>query len=304
MRLKFASTFCFRFAFFLLAISLMLAGDVTAQEAEEAAEPDPTAWTKSLVGKLAGSQAGFSNWAEGGVNSLAFSSGLDGRAEQNVFGWNQRYELRLAFGLVKQAEQDFRKAEDIMRLQGTYKHVGDGTLNSFSPTVAWSARTQFAPGRNYTKNQFAEERPLPQKVSDFLSPGVFSQSLGMTYQHAPWLSQRFGVAGKQTLVLIERLRELYSLDPDQQWRVEVGAEAFTDFEKELFEGVNVKSTLGLFAAFNRPESPDLYWENLVAMKVNSWLQVNLEWTLLKDDDVSDRLQLKEIFSVGIAYSFI
>lgn len=265
---------------------------------------DSTAWKTTLVGKLAGSQAGFHNWAEGGVNTLAFSSGLDGRAEKEANRWSHQYDMRLTFGMVKQAQEDFRKAEDVIRLRATHKHVGSGTLDNFSPTFAWSARSQFAPGYNYEKNQFKETRDLPQKVSDFLSPAVLTQSLGMTYQYSPALSQRLGVGGKQTIVLIERLRELYNMDLDQQWRVEIGVEAYTDYEKEIFENVNVKSTLGLFAAFNQPEHPDLYWETQVAMKVNSWLQVNMEWAVLRDKDVSDNFQFKEIFSVGISYNFL
>lgn len=291
-----------RISILALFFGLMAPMDATGQEAP--APSDSSAWKTTLVGKLAGSQAGFRNWAEGGVNTLAFSSGLDGRAEKMANQWSHQYELRLTFGMVKQAQEDFRKAEDVIRLRASHKHVGNGALNSFRPTLAWSARSQFAPGYNYEKNQFAQERELPQKVSDFLSPGVLTQALGMTYQYSEALSQRLGVGGKQTVVLIERLRELYNMDLDQQWRVEVGVEAYTDFEKEVFENVNVKSTLGLFAAFNQPEHPDLFWESLVAMKVNSWLQVNIEWAVLRDKDVSDKFQFKEIFSVGISYHFL
>ena len=126
----------------------------------------------------------------------------------------------------------------------------------------------------------------------------------MTYQHSEYLSQRLGVGGKQTVVLDEELRELYSLDADQTVRVEFGIEAYTEYQKEIFTNVNVKSTLGLFASFNKPDSPDMFWETQVGMKVNSWLQVNFEWGVLYDEDVSKNVQLKEIFSVGVSYQFL
>ena len=277
----------------------MASSTASAQNADEEAEPE--IWKKTLVTKLAGSQASFQNWAEGGINTLALSSGVDGRFESGVGNWNRRYDLRLAYGLVKQDTLEFRKAEDIVRFGATFKHKGDGSLGNFQPTVALSARSQMAPGYNYDKNQFEVKRPLPQKVSDFLSPGVFSQAVGMTYQHSEWLSQRFGIGGKQTLVLIDRLRELYNMDMDQTVRVEIGLEAYTEYEQEIFTNVHVKSMLGLFAAFNKPESPDLLWENMLTMKVNSWLQFNVEWAVLRDDDVSKRFQFKEVFTVGIVY---
>jgi len=291
-----------RFAGLFLIVALFSAPAVLAQEDSEIAEP--AGWTSSLTGKLAGSQASFQNWAEGGVNTLALSSGLDGRWEKDSGPWNRRFDLRMAYGLVKQDTLDFRKAEDVIRLNATLKHIGDGSLGNFSPTVALNARTQFAPGYNFEKNQFKEKRPLPQKVSDLMSPGVFTQAIGMTYQHSDYLSQRLGIGGKQTVVLIERLRELYNLDVDQTVRVEVGLEAFTEYEKELFTNVHLKSMLGLFAAFNKPESPDLLWESLLTMKVNSWLQFNVEWAVLRDDDVSNRFQFKEVFTVGVVYSIL
>lgn len=281
----------------------LCAGSAIAQESGAPAT-DPAAWKSDLTAKLAGSQASFQNWAEGGVNTLAFSSGLDGKWERTSRGWNQLYESRFAFGMVKQDTLDFRKAEDIIRLTATYRYSGDGSLDKVSPTVSFRARSQFASGYNFEKNQFKVKRPLPQKVSDLLSPGVFTQALGMTYSHRPWLTQRVGLGGKQTVVLIERLRELYNMDIDETVRVEVGFEAYTDFDKELFTNVHLKSTVGLFAAFNKPESPDLLWESTLAMKVNSWLQFNVDWAVMRDDDVSRRFQFKEVFSVGVVYHIL
>lgn len=288
----------------LALLVFLLARPTLAQEAPAPPAPDPALWKSSLTAKLAGSQASFQNWAEGGVNTLAFSSGLDGKWERTKRGWNQVYESRFAFGLVKQDTLDFRKAEDIIRLTATYRYTGDGGLDKLSPTVALRARSQFAPGYNFEKNQFKKKRPLPQKVSDVLSPGVFTQALGMTYTYRPWLTQRVGLGGKQTVVLIERLRELYNMEIDETVRVEVGLEAYTDFDKELFTNVHLKSSLGLFAAFNKPEKPDLLWENSLAMKVNSWLQFNVDWAVMRDDDVSRRFQFKEVFSVGIVYHIL
>jgi len=288
----------------VLAVVFLLIGLPLVANAQEESSSDPPAWEKSLVTKLAGSQATFQNWAEGGINTLALSSAVDGRWQKNHGRWNRRYDLRLAFGAVKQDTLDFRKAEDIIRVQATFKHTGSGSLGTLMPTAALSARSQMAPGYNFDKNQFKEKRPLPQKVSDLLSPAVFTVSLGLTHQYRSWLSQRVGFGGKQTVVGIERLRELYNMRADQPMRLEVGLEAYTELEKEVASNIHLKSTLGLFAAFNQPDHPDLLWENLLTMKVNSWLQFNVEWVVLRDKDVSNRFQLKEVFTVGIVYAIL
>ena len=272
--------------------------------AQQKASPDSSLWAPEVVGKLSGSQAGFQNWAEGGVNTFAFSVGIDGKAERNKAGWHQKTTGKLSFGLVKQDTLDFRKAEDLIRLSATFNYSGKGFLDNLRPTVAFLARSQFSPGFNFEKNPLGDGRRPPIKVSDFMSPGTFTQSVGMTYQAKPWVSQRLGIGGKETVVMIEQLRPLYKLKPDQTVKLEIGLEAFTDFDKEIFKNVFYKSTIGLFAAFNKPDSPDLIWENNLNMKVNSWLQVNLDWAVLFDNDVSAKAQFKEIFSVGISYRLI
>ena len=261
-------------------------------------------WTKDLVGKLAGSQAGFQNWAEGGINTLAFTIGLDGKAERQGGNWNQKHTVKLSFGLVRQDTLDFRKAEDLIRFSSTFSYSGSGVWDHFHPTIALLARTQFAPGYNFDKNPFGDGRTPPVQVSALLSPGTFTQSIGMSYQPKPWISQRLGIAAKETVVLDKEFRELYNLEANSTARFEAGLDAFTDFDKELFTNVVYKSTLGLFAAYNKPDKPDMIWENVINMKVNSWLHVNFEWVMLFDTDVSKSAQLKEIFSVGISYHFI
>lgn len=287
--------------FLLVALTVLVSSQVLAQENEQV---DPAKWMPLLVGKLAGSQAGFQNWAEGGVNTLALSLGLDGRAERTRNGWMQKHEVRLSFGLVKQDTLDFRKAEDLIRLSTTIKRTGDGILKKLQPTIAFLARSQIAPGFNFDKNPFKDGQSPPVKVSDFLSPGTFTQSIGMTYLFRPFLSQRLGIAAKETVVMIEKLRTLYNIDPDKSMRLEMGLEAYTSFDKEIVKNVVLKSALGIFAAFNKLESPDFIWESILNMKVNPWLNVNFEWAVFFDDDISKRAQLKEVLSIGVSYTFI
>jgi hypothetical protein len=286
-------------AFGALLCALLLFPDaVVAQEAD-------TTWTKSLVGRLSGAQAGFSNWAEGGVNTVALTVGLDGKAVRVTDAWTHSNELRFSFGLVRQDTLDFRKAEDLIRLRTSLKYTaGEGALATLQPTMAAGLRTQFAPGMNFDKDPLGQGRALPVKVSDFFSPATVTQTVGLTWDPNPWLTQRVGFAAKETIVLIEDLRPLYGVSMDKTFRAELGIEAYTDLEKQLAENVLYKSTLGLFAAFGSQDAPDMIWENAIAMKVNSSLNVNFEWTLLYDNDVTADIQAKEVFSVGFSYAFL
>lgn len=298
-----------RYGLLVLLLSAMGTDIAAAQDAEDdEAEELVDGWTTDLTGKLAASQAAYNNWQEGGLNTLAFTTGVDGKAVNRSARWTQTHELRLSFGLIKQDTLDVRKADDLIRINSALQYAGDDFFRLFQPTVSVSARTQFAAGFNYQDNPFTEpplsDEALPVKVSDFFSPASFTQAIGLTYNPEPWFTTRLGFGAKETVVLIERLRPLYGLDPDETVMVEAGLESRTQFDREVFENIRLQSTLSLFMAFNKPEQPDMIWENVVTMQVNRWMNVNLEFVSVYDKDVSSKVQLKEVLSLGVAFVLI
>lgn len=269
------------------------------------------AWDLTLSSKLSASQAAYSNWTEGGISTVALTTGISGKANRTTRRWEQTYDLRLAFGFIKQDTLDVRKADDVIRLSAALQYEGEGFFQRFNPTVAAEARTQFADGFNYDKvppKLDPDQGPgpsLPVKVSDFMSPGVFTQTIGLTYDPRPWFTQRFGLSAKQTAVTIQRLRPVYGLRPSRPVRVEAGLASTTEVDRLIFENVRLKSTLSLFAAFNETDQlPDATFENIITMQVNQWLGVDFELTTLYDRDISSELQVKEILSVGFTFVLI
>lgn len=263
-----------------------------------------TVWESDVAAKFNISQASFRNWTEGGVNTLSSSSQFLSKIVRTTQNWSETFEARLGFGVVKQDTLNLRKADDIIRLLATVKYHGQGFFRKFNPTTSAGLRTQFAPGFNYERNPFEDDQSLPVKVSDLFSPATFTQSLGLTYSASWGFRQRLGVAAKETVVLIERFRQLYGVTPDQPVRFQLGAESLTEIDREIFRNVELKSSLGLFAAFNQEDLPDMLWENVVVMKVNKWLSADFELVTLFDRDLSDRVQLKESLSIGFSFVFI
>lgn len=269
--------------------------------AQDAPADSAAAWMTEATGQLSFAQASFRDWQEGGVNTLALSSGINGKASQTSKRWQQKHEMRLAFGFVKQDTLDFRKAEDLIQFLSAFQYQGVGFFERFNPTFAASLRTQFAEGFNYDEDPLGQDRALPVKVSAFFAPATLTQSVGLTYKPIEWLAQRIGVGLKETVVTIERFRVLYGVDPEDAVRFEAGLESFTEIDKEVFENVFYKARLSLFASFNKPKNPDVLWENLITMKVNRWLNVSFELVTLYDLDITSEVQLKEVLSVGVSF---
>lgn len=292
---------------FLLS-GVILTGTAGAQDADTVAEEADIVsypiWERDLAASLRGSQAGHRNWTEGGVNTLAAATQVTGDFVRRSESWRQTYESRLGIGVVRQDTLAVRKAEDVLRLKSEMSYVGNGIFGRFNPTVAAGLRTQFAPGFNYDKNPFGDDRPPPVKVSDFFSPATFTQSVGLAYTSEFTFRQRIGVAAKETVVQIPRLRTLYGQVRSEAVRFQLGVESHTEVDREVFTNVQIKSTLGLFAAFNQEELPDLLWENEIIMSINDWLSTNVEIVALYDRDISNALQLKEVFSIGISIAIL
>ncbi|MBT8400152.1 MAG: DUF3078 domain-containing protein [Rhodothermia bacterium] len=278
-----------------VTVVLAMAFPARAQEAEDAPPPPPPeGWQPSAALKVAGSQVGFSNWQGGGINSLAVTGGIEALATKETVRTKQKLSGRFGLGGIKQDTLDLRKSEDILQGRYSVRYKGDGFLAKWNPTFAAELRTQFLEGFDYGVQPEA-------KVSDFFAPAYVTQALGLTYAVNGWFTQRFGLGAKETIVRIEELRGLYGLDMDESMRFEAGLESHTEVDRNLAENINYKSVLSLFAAFGNPDKPDAIWENLITMKVNDWLQTNFELVLLYDDDVSSKVQLKEVFSVGVTF---
>lgn len=293
----------------VLVSSILLASYVLplqAQPARPAVQvPDSVegGWNVDVTGKLAGSQAAYSNWQEGGLNTLTLTNTLAGRVEYQTDHWVQVYDLRMSLGLVQQ-DTLIRKAEDQVQFGAALRYVGDGFFRLFNPTIAAGLRTQFAPGFSYENDPFGEGRRPPVKSSDLFSPATLTQSLGLTYDAGNWLSERLSVASKETVVRIDRLRPLYDVEPTRPLRYEAGIESVTTVDREIVDNVRFQSTLTLFKALVQPEPVDVIWESFVTMRVNSWLNVGFEWVNIYDANQSDAVQVKEVLSVGVSFGLI
>jgi hypothetical protein len=297
----------------VLLVALLTIGSVGSVRAQDGGDDQIPLndWITDAIGKLSFTQSAYENWSEGGLNTLAFTTGIDAKARRRSETWEQVHELHLAYGLIRQDTLDFRKADDIIRLASQLQYEGNGFFNTFNPTLAAQMRTQFAPGYNYDEvpSGLSVSGSLPVKVSDFFSPAIIQQSLGLTYDPDAWFAQRVGLGLKETVVLIERLRPVYygenSDELGDPLRFEVGLESHTEVDREVFENVRLKSALDLFYAYNQlEEPPDAFWTNIISLGVNEWLSVNFEGTFLYDQNIDDRPQLKEVLSIGISYTLL
>ena len=300
-------------------LSLFFAGgSAFAQSGLPSADPtkSPTSdtadaeWDRVLAGKFSASQAAYKDWQEGGLNSLSFSISLDGGAEKKGEMWAQAHTMRLALGFLDQEGREIRKSEDLIRLHSDLQFQGNGFFKQFNPTLAGDLRTQFASGFNYSNNPYPDGHPrdgedTPVQTSAFFSPGTITESLGLTYEPTESLSLLLGVASKQTIVLERDFRVLYGLDRSKTVRTEAGGQFSSNLDYDITENIRYRSQLNAFFALDQLNNPpDVIWENVLNLQVNSWLSTDLEYVAIYDEDTSKVIQMKEVISVGVTFSLL
>jgi len=254
-------------------------------------------WTQSARGKVSFTQAGFYRWHDGGVSSLALGAGIYGELGREGKRWEQEYAVRLAYGLVKQNGLEVRKSEDIIHLYMSLASPGLQFLGTLRPNISIDFRSQFASSFDYKKT----EAP---RISDFLAPATFVETVGIHSDLIPYATATLGLSAKQTLVTDRSLRSRYKVREDRVVRSELGLSSLIQVDRVLFANVHLDQRLQFFASFNRPEKPDLLSETMITMTVNDWLQVNLEYVAKLDRDISRSLQMKEQISLAVAFVII
>lgn len=254
-------------------------------------------WIPSLVTGLNISQIAFSNWTQGGENSITWTLTGDFGLKYKMEHWMFKNQLKAAYGRSKQGSEDFITNDNELYLETvlSYHLLGWKVNPYFSNTV----RTQITEGFDYSTTP-------ETKIADFFDPGYITQSIGFTYDEKESLQTRLGIAFQE--VITDQFKQ-YSDDPDtpneiESFKFETGIESVTDAKYALDTNILFKSKLRLFTRFESLDIWDVRWDNTITAKVNSWLNVNFGFLLIYQEDQSKRAQTKQALQLGIVYSIL
>ena len=270
---------------------------------------DTSLWLIDGYGGLNLNQVSFTNWAQGGDNSISFS--LIGLLQANYHRDRHRWDnlVSLQYGLLYTKEFGMRKNEDKLELQTKY---GYDLTNKGKLFLAFllNYKSQFAKGYNYPDDVTV--------ISRFNSPGYLTLSLGLDYKPVEYFSLFVSpITGRILFVSDDDIAAAgtYGNDPGENVRFEFGAYLAANFQKEIFKNVTLMSKLELFNDYIDETSRkhiDVNWETALLLKVNEWLAVSLTGHLIYDHDIlipdedgvlDDRVQFKQALSIGLTYKF-
>lgn len=265
-----------------------------------------TTWKTGTSGTITFSQVSLSNWAAGGENSYSADGQFNFFANYNKNKTSWVNTLDLAYGLVKIQDDDLKKSNDQINFESKF---GYDAGKHWNYSLMFNFRTQFAEGYNYD----TEPRTL---ISDFMAPAYLSLSLGMDFQPNEHLSVFLSpLSGKTTILNNDSLSDAgaFGVSPGNSAFHEYGALIKIKYGHEVMKNINFTTKADFFSAYNNsPENIDVNWEMAINMKVNKYFTTQVRTHLIYDHDteitndagmLAPRVQFKEAFGFGIAYSF-
>lgn len=304
---------------------------------------DTVAWLHSGVAQLGFNQGFLHNWSAGGeVVSLAvdglFSASLTRLYHRQIWTTN----LEAAYSLFYAYSNDFvpRKVDDRIDLTSKYGlRLAD--KKHYYLTGLFNLKSQFTQGYDYSLPDWPE-RP----TSSFLSPGYFTLAAGLEYRGGDNFSVFFSPAALRLTVADRKFTTrapegAFGIEYGKRSRLELGAYFTARYQTKLSENVSWKTRLDLYAnylakdkkdslgnivAHDNPGNIDIFWDNLISVKLGKHFNLNFVLTAIYDNDIpySDEYldpatsamqkkdepgtnlgwwQIKEVMSFGFAYRF-
>lgn len=281
-------------------ISLLVINVLAAQEADTT-----KAWKTGAETSLTFSQISLTNWSAGGESSISgngFINLFANRAKEKSI-WETKMEL--AFGLMKQGEDDARKTNDKIYFSSNY---GFKASKKWYYSASLTFHSQFAAGYDYPNDSV--------EISNFLAPAYLLGALGMQYKPSDNFSLSFSPASARLIIVNDDTlskKGAFGVEKGKKTKLEFGGSIKFVYNKEIMKNVSFTNNLQLFTNyFNDPQNIDIQWEVMLNMKINDYLAANISTTLIYDHDITitdkdgnsgPRTQFKEVFGIGFSHKF-
>jgi len=303
--------------FTILSLALLF---ITAK-----AQNDTTQWNTGGDVGVNFSQVGFTNWAQGGQNSVSGLGFLHLHANMKKGDWAWDNFANFEYGLIQQADEIVKKSDDLLEF-GT--KIGHRASEFWYYTASASFKSQFTKGYDYNKS-------TDFYISNFMAPAYIFAGIGMDYKpndnfslYLSPITMKMIVVNDDTLayygafgVQKEEIGENGELIHYEKTRLEAGAYLKFLYKKEIFKNVNFLTNLELYSNYlEDPQNVDVDWKIELVMKVNNFINASIKTHLIYDDNVDiatehtdanggtyftygPKTQFKEAIAVGLIFKF-
>lgn len=289
------------YAFALLATFVLFISHAAAAQDAPAVPDSLNGWDYSWTFGINGSQAAYSNWSQGGVNTLAAAGNSNFQSLYKKERFSYVFQLETRFGQTRTDGQGVRKTDDRLAISNRFLYDLSEDHEEFKLFANLDFRTQFAKGYDYEAGPNEED----VLISDFMAPGYFVENVGVAYVPTPNFMAEAGFGLVQTIVNDESLSAQYGLPEGDTFRNEAGINLKAAYSMTLADNLSWSSSVETFTNVNKSVSgTDVFFLNKVTGKINSFMNASLRLDLVYDDDFSDEVQVAQVLSLGVSFILI
>jgi hypothetical protein len=254
-------------------------------------------WKHSGLVGLTFGQTSLSKWAAGGENSTItgnFTLNVSANYLKGEWFWDNN--LLVEYGMIYASSTDWQKAADKLNVNS----IGGRKISEkWAVAGMLNFNTQFTKGYKYpNRNNY---------ISTLFAPAYLDAALGFSYRPSP--KYRFflsPIAEREIFVLDDSLSNAGALGVDKGKKVdfETGAYVIGNTNQTITANLSLISSTYLFTPYNEKFGNfDVVWDLLLTYKLNRYFTASLNTTLRYYEDEIKAIQSKEIFGLGITYTF-
>ena len=293
----------------LLAVSFTAFSQTPAAAPKDAVKKDTT-WKIHGQNTILISQSSFSNWAAGGVNSLAANLLFDYDFDYKKGNWSWDNKVIVGYGDSKQTGLGWRKNDDRIILNSL---VGYKAAQYWLYTFYTNFQTQFTNGYSYDANN---NRTL---ISSAFAPAYLTLGPGFAYKRSDNFRINISpLAAKFTIVQNDSLSSIgaFGVTPGSHSLFEFGSSLDAYYKVNIAKNVSLENILKLYENYiKNPGNVYADYSANIFMKVNKLVTVNVGLELINDPNAQiaetsngvtsshSLLQVKQIFGAGLTYKF-
>jgi hypothetical protein len=254
-------------------------------------------WKHSGLIGISFGQTSLNKWVAGGDNNtITGNFALNATANYLKGKWFWDNTLSAEYAMIYATSTDWQKAADRMNIN---------SIGGYKISEKWAAAgllnfsTQFAKGYNYPdRNNY---------ISTLFAPAYLDAALGFAFKPNPkytfFLSP---IADRMTFVLDDSLNNAgaFGVDAGKKVKFETGAYLMGSTNQQITKDLGLISSLLLFTPYTgKFGNCDVVWDLLFTYKLNKYFTASLSTSLRYYEAEIKAVQFKEIFGLGLTYTF-
>ena len=257
----------------------------------------PENWTADVVAAVKWNYYNFSNWQQDGTSNYTWLVTYDADVTGKWKVANWRNLLNLSLGKTWTDGLGQRKSTDKIFWESM---VDFNITEKFKIYVGNRFETQFLAGYVYSTDDEGNE--VKTAVSSFMDPAYETQVAGVAFIPNDMFSQRLGFANRMTISNGYGFADdKETTDKVEKFKDEPGLESITEFKYSFSSIASFKSRLWAFVNFKGVDEIDGKWENLLAVTLVPYIELQVGFDMAYDKDLSLDAQYKTMVLFGLTW---